>query len=84
MKENNNKSVMHIAAIALGVISIMTAWFWYLTIPTGILAIILGTKSAKKTGSKIGKTGMITGIVGLCLFAFSYVGMTIILILSNM
>ncbi len=82
--ENNNKNVMHIASLVLGIISILTAIFWYIALPTGILAIIFGAKSAKKTGSKIGKAGMITGIIGLSLFAFIYIGLTFILIVANM
>ena len=85
MEENHeNKSVMHIASLVLGIISIVSALFWYITLPTGILAIIFGVKSARRTGSKIGKAGMITGIVGLSLFAFIYIGLTLILILTNM
>ena len=85
MEENyENKSVMHIASLVLGIISIVSALFWYITLPTGILAIIFGVKSARRTGSKIGKAGMITGIVGLSLFAFIYIGITLILILANM
>lgn len=85
MEENyKNKSAMHVASLVLGIISIITALFWYITLPTGILSIVFGVKSALKTGSKIGKAGMITGIVGLSLFAFIYIGMTLILILVNM
>ena len=84
MEENyENKSVMHIASLVLGIISIVASLFWYITLPTGILAIIFGVKSARRTGSKIGKAGMITGIVGLSLFAFIYIGLTLILILTN-
>ena len=82
--ENNNKNVMHIASLVLGIISIITAMFWYIALPTGILAIIFGVKSAKKIGSKIGKAGMITGIIGLSIFAFIYIALTFILILANM
>lgn len=84
MEDNNtNNSVMHIASLVLGIISIITAFFWYSTLPTGILAIIFGVKSAKKNGSKIGKAGMITGIIGLSLFAFMYIGMISLLILEK-
>lgn len=83
-KNNSNKSTMHIASLVLGIISIVTTLFWYITIPTGILGIVLGVKSAKRTGSKIGKAGMITGIVGLSLFAFIYIGIIMMIILSNM
>lgn len=68
----------------LGIISIVFSFFWYITLPTGILAIIFGVKSAKRTESRIGKAGMIKGIVGLSLFAFIYVGMILLIILSNL
>ncbi len=85
MGENNkNKSAMSIASLTLGIISILTNWFWYVTLPTGILAIVFGAKSVKRTGTKVGKAGMITGIVGLSLFILSYVGMILILVLANL
>ena len=82
--EENYKPVAHIASLVLGIISILTALFWYITLPTGILAICLGVKSARRTGSKIGKAGMITGIVGVSLFAFIYISIIMIIILGNM
>ena len=78
-----NKSTMNIASLVLGIISIVTAAFWYITLPTGILAIIFGVKTARKTGSKLGKAGLITGIVGLSLFVFIYFSLILILILAN-
>ena len=82
--EENKKHAMHIVSLVLGIISIITNWFWYMSIPTGILAIIFGVKTAKNFGSKIGKAGLITGIVGLSLCIFAYTGMAIILFLANM
>ena len=96
MEENNtNKSVMHIVplvlgiisivtALTLGIISIISALFWYIILQTGIVAIVFGVKSSRRTGSKIGKAGMITGIIGLALFAFMYIGMILLLVLANM
>lgn len=84
MEENKNDgSAMRISALVLGIISIVTNFFWYMALPTGILAIVFGTKSIKKTGSKMGKAGLITGIVGVALCAFTYVSLAIILILVN-
>ena len=84
MEEKNlNKLTMNIASLVLGIISIVTAAFWYITLPTGILAIIFGVKTARKTGSKLGKAGLITGIVGLSLFVFIYFSLILILILAN-
>ena len=81
--EENNKYVIHIISLVLGIISIVTSLFWYMTIPTGVIAIVLGVKSAKKFGSKLGKAGMITGIVGLSLFVFIYLLIIQMIILSN-
>lgn len=81
--EENNKYVIHIISLVLGIISIVTSLFWYITIPTGVIAIVLGVKSAKRFGSKLGKAGMITGIVGLSLFVFIYLLIIQMIILSN-
>ena len=60
MEENNKKkSAMGIAGFVLGIISILWSFCWYITLPAGVLAIIFGAKSAKKTGSKLGKSGLI-------------------------
>ena len=84
MEENEKrKSGMPVASLTLGIVSIVTALFWYITLPTGVLAIIFGAISAKKLGSKLGKAGLITGIVGLAMFAFIYIGLTILIILYN-
>lgn len=83
MEEMNKKtSSMPSASLTLGIVSIVLSIFWYITIPTGVLAIIFGKKSANKFGSKLGKSGLITGIVGLSLFAFIYISMAIKLIMD--
>lgn len=79
-----NKSTMHVASLELGIISIVFALFWYISIPASIIAIIFGVKSARKTGTKVGKAGMITGIVGLSLTAFMYIGLAGIILLSRL
>ncbi len=83
MEENEKRSVAGVSSLVLGIISILSGLFYYISLPTGILAIILGAKSTKKTGSKLGKSGLITGIVGLCLCVFVYISMVIILWLEN-
>lgn len=80
MEINKKNSAMAVAALPLGIISIVLSLFWYVTLPTGILAIVFGSKSTRRFGSKLGKSGLITGIVGLSLFAFIYITMTIRLI----
>ena len=81
--ENDKKHTgMPVASLVLGIISILSVLFWYITLPTGILAIIFGAKSSKKLGSKLGKAGLIMGIIGLALFAFIYVSLIILLLMS--
>lgn len=82
--KKENKSPMGIASLVLGIISIITALFWYMAIPTGILAIIFGAKATKKMGSKTGKAGLITGIVGLSLCVFIYISLTLIILLASL
>jgi len=83
-KNKANTSAMGIASLVLGIISILTALFWYLTLPTSILAIVFGVKSIHKAGSKLGKAGMITGIVGISLFAFIYISLILIIALASL
>lgn len=83
MEDKKKKSGMGVAALVLGIISIVSALFWYISMPTGILAIIFGAKSAKKIGSKLGKSGLITGIIGVSLCAFNYISMIIIITIAN-
>ena len=75
MNENEvkNKSSLGIASLTLGIISVVSTLFWYITVPSGILAIVLGKKAISKVGSKLGKAGFILGIVGLSIFAFIYI-----------
>lgn len=59
-KVNNvesKNSVAPVASITLGICSILFAAFWYISFPTGILAILFGKHSVKKFASKGGKAG---------------------------
>jgi len=76
-KQDSKKSGFGPASLTLGIISIITAFFWYITIPTGILAIIFAAKGIKNTGSKLAKAGLVTGIVGLSIFWLVYTFMII-------
>ena len=78
----NKRSGFSPAALTLGIISIVANLFWYISIPTGILAIVFGVKAMKKA-NKGGKAGLITGIIGLALCAFIYTTMFILIFVSN-
>lgn len=81
--ESKKKSSFSVASLTLGIISIISALFWYITLPTGILAIVFGRKAISKVGSKLGKAGFILGIVGLSLFTFIYLSLISLMIISN-
>lgn len=76
--KDKNKSAMAIASLPLGIISIVFSFFWYISVPTSIIAIIFGTKTIKRLGSKIGKAGLVTGIVGISICAFWYISIIIL------
>ena len=82
MKENN-KPISHIISLVLGIISVITTLFWYISLPAGITAIVLGAKSYRKEDKKIGLAGLITGIVGVSFCLLIYITLVIILILQN-
>lgn len=81
--KSENRIISHIVSLVLGIISVVTILFWYLSLPTGITAIVLGAKSYKREGKALGLAGMITGIVGTALCFLIYVSLLIILILAN-
>ena len=80
--EKENK-VSHVVSLVLGIISVLTTFFWYISLPTGITAIVLGVKSYKKESKKLGLAGMITGIVGVSLCLLIYITLLIIIIVQN-
>ena len=79
MGENRPTSASSIAALVLGIISIVGACMWYIGGICGILAIITGAIGIKKTQSKSAKAGLVCGIVGLAICAALYVTTFIIL-----
>ena len=83
MEENRKKSAAGVSSLVLGIISILSGLFYYISLPAGILAIVLGAKSTKKTGSRLGKSGLVIGIVGVSICVFLYISMVVTLWLAN-
>ena len=53
-----------IASLVCGIVSIVTCCWWYISIPCGVVAIVLGNKSINEKYSKTGRT---LGIIGVSL-----------------
>ena len=83
MEKKDNRMVSHIVALVLGIISVLTTFFYYISLPSGITAIVLGVKSYKKEGKKLGLAGMITGIIGVAICLLIYITLIIIIILNQ-
>lgn len=62
---DKKKSPFGVLSLTLGIISIVYALFWYISLPTGVLAIITGNKGKEQVKSKLATAGKVTGIVGL-------------------
>lgn len=64
---------MAIVALVLGILSILTACFWFVAGPLGIAAIVLGflgrgkAKRGEARQGGLGMAGIITGAIGLVL-----------------
>lgn len=69
--DGERKTGRAVAALTLGIISIPTAIIWFIGIPIGIVAIVIGTMArtdARRfgyTNAGQAKAGIICGIVGI-------------------
>ena len=75
--KEKSRTGMSVAALTLGIVSIVFGLFWYICIP-----IVFGAKTAREMGSKLGKAGLITGIIGLSICAFLYISMVLLILIA--
>ncbi len=73
MEEKKNSSALNISGFVCGIISIISAMFYYISIPTGIISIVCAAKGIKRSGSKLAKAGLVLGIVGLSMCLLIYI-----------
>ena len=73
MEEKKNSSALNISGFVCGIISIISAMFYYISIPTGIISIVCAAKVIKRSGSKLAKAGLVLGIVGLSMCLLIYI-----------
>jgi len=69
---------LSIAALVLGIVSIVLWCVWFISIPCSILALIFGILGIKKPGKGFALTGLITGAISLVIwvviFALAFIG----------
>ena len=67
MNGDGNKG-MAIAAMILGIVSIVLCCIWYISIIAGVVAIVLGIMYNKKNGKcGMATAGIVCGIIGMIL-----------------
>ena len=66
---NNKVPGMSIAALVLGIVSIVFWCVWFISIPCSILGLIFGILGIKKARKGFALTGIITGGIALAIWA---------------
>jgi len=75
MAENNQKIYgLNIAALVLGIVSIVLWCLWYISIPCAILSLVFGIIGIKKQGKAMAITGIVTGAISLAVWIVLFVG----------
>lgn len=62
----------NITSLVLGIISVLCFCWWYVAIPSGIIAIIFSVAGKKDAGRGMGTAGLVLGIIGLVLCVAIY------------
>lgn len=72
---NNQKTPgLSIAAMVLGIVSLVTWCAWFISIPCAILALIFGILGVKKPGKGMAIAGTITGGIALAIWVIMFIG----------
>ena len=79
LKKRNPYGVI---SLTLGIISIISAIFWFISFPTSILAIIFGIKAKRMYDSNTSLAGMITGIVGVSIASIILLFLALIFVIN--
>ena len=62
----NERKGFNVTALILGFISVVTGiFYWYASLPSGILAIIFGVAGKRDDEKVLGTAGIILGVLGL-------------------
>ena len=64
---------MAVASLVLGILSIVTFWGWFLTLPLSIIGIIMGALGRRSISRRgIATAGLVCSIIGLAAFLLFY------------
>lgn len=66
----------------LAILSIALCFFWYLSIPAGIISLILSIKQIKAEGKTAAKVNAVLSIIGICTCYTLYINAIALIILS--
>lgn len=66
-EDKKDKKGFSIAAIIFGIISIVLSCIWYISVPSGIVAIILGIIGLSSSKRGLSIAGIVTGVIGMIL-----------------
>lgn len=69
----NERKGFNITSMILGIISILSFCWWYVSIPSGVIAIIFSIAGKKDAGRGMGVAGLVCGIIGLVFCIALYV-----------
>ena len=53
------------ASMVLGIVALVFCWFWYLSIPCGIIGLVLGIVAQKAGKIGMATAGIITSIIAI-------------------
>lgn len=85
IKEKTEKiSGLSIAALVLGIISIVLWCIWIISIPCAILALVFGILEVKKPKRGMAIAGIVTGIISLVIWAMLFLGAFIFTFMGNL
>ena len=74
----NDKKGFSIAALVLGIIALVLCCIWYVSIPCGIIALILGIIGLKSSKRGMSIAGIITGVIGMILSIVSVISIVML------
>ena len=79
---NENKKGLSIAAMVLGIVSLVLFFYWYISFPCAVLAIVFAVISRKHGKNTMATAGLVTGIISIVveiimIFAITMLGLAI-------